>query len=682
MAIRNIILLSHAGAGKTSLAEAMLFTSGAISRLGRVDDGNTVSDYEPEEIKRKTSLNLSLLPFQWQGVKVNLLDAPGYADFYGEVKAGLRVADSAILVICAASGVEVGTEEMWSFLEEAGLPRLIFINKMDRENANFERVLEEIRNRLTSNCFPVQLPIGAQAEFKGVVDLIAGKAFLKDGGEAPVPPEMEEAVASSREKLVESAIESDDELISRYLEGEEIGEEEIRKALKESIKERRIVPVFVGSSLQLIGVSSLMDAIVNYLPSPQEAPPARATNPATGDQIILEASPQGPLAVLVFKTAADPYVGKLSYFRVYSGTLSSNSQAWNVNKGEMERIGQLFSIRGKSQEGVPQVEAGDLGAVAKLSVTSTGDTLCAREQPLVLEPPSFPQPVISMAMHPKTKADLDKMGTVLPRLLEEDPALQIRREQDTGETLLCGLGETHLEVAMERMQRKFGVEVKLDIPKIPYKETITTSVRADYRHKKQTGGHGQFAHVFLELEPLPRGSGIQFEERLVGQNMSRSYVPAVEKGIYEAAQEGVLAGYPVVDVKAVLYDGKDHPVDSSDICFKIAGAYAFKRGLEQAKPLLLEPIVKLKVKVPEPLTGDIISNLNTKRARVMGITPEGSYNIIEALAPLAEVQNYATDLRSLTQGRGRFTLEFSHYEEVPPHLTQKIVAEKKGSKAG
>jgi elongation factor G len=664
--IRNAVLLSHSGAGKTSLAEGMLFAAKAISRLGKVDDGTTTSDYEPEEARRRISLNLAVLPCTYQEHKLNILDAPGYADFIGDMKAALRVVEGAVLVIDAAAGVEVGTEMAWGLVEEAGLPRLIFINKMDRENADFYRTLDEVRTRLGTRAVPVQLPMGAEAGFQGVVDMVTGKAYTgADGKEAEVPPDMAEAVSTYREKLVEAAVENDDELIAKYLEGGDISEEELRRGLEQGARRGQLVPVLAGSALKSIGVTSMLDAVVRYLPSPAEVTPPEG----------VEVSPTATPAALVFKTTADPYVGKLSYFRVYSGTLASNSQVWNTKQGQMERVGQLYLIRGKTQEPVPHVAAGDIGAVAKLSVTATGDTLGSREHPISLPGISFPTPILRLAVQPKTKADLDKMGVSLPRLMDEDPTIVVQREPDTNETLLAGMGETHLEVAVERLQRKFGVDVKVQVPRVPYKETITASAKGDYRHKKQTGGHGQFAHVYLEVEPLPRGSGhAEFASRIVGGAISRNYIPAVEKGVQEAAHEGVLAGYPVVDFKATLYDGKEHPVDSSDICFKIAGSHALKASLSEAQPVLLEPIMKLRVEVPEPLTGDIIGDLNTKRAKVLGMNPQGGINVIEALAPLAEVQRYLIDLRSMTQGRGKFTMEFSHYEEVPAHLTQRIIA--------
>ena len=669
--IRNVVLLSHSGAGKTTLTEAILYSLGLVSRLGRVEDGTTTSDYDPDEVRRKISLNMTVIPVPWKEHKINLLDVPGYADFVGEVKAALRVAEGALIVVDATSGVQVGTEQAWAYVEDARLPRLILINKMDRENADFLRTLDDIRKKLGPRAFPMQLPIGSHSAFRGIIDLLSGKAYLGPKGEVgPVPQELQAQVASLREKLVEAVVETEEELLARYLEGEELGEEALRGALTRAVKKGQVVPVLAGSAFQLVGIGPLLDSIVALLPSPQEVP-----GPTPPD-------PTGSLTAMVFKTSADPYVGRLTYLRVYSGTLFSNSQAWNASKGQMERIGQLFFLRGKNQETTAQIIAGDMGATAKLSVTATNDTLATREHPVLLPPIVFPPPVLSLAVEPKTKADLDKMGSVLPKLLEEDPTLKLRKEPSTGETLIMGLGETHLAVAVERAQRKFGVELVLTLPTVPYKETISTSVKADYRHKKQTGGHGQFAHVYLELEPLPRGTGVLFEERLVGQAISRNYVPSVEKGVHEAALEGVLARFPVIDVRAIFYDGKEHPVDSSDICFKIAGAGAFKKGMEEGKPLIVEPVMKMEVTVPEAYTGDVIADLNSKRARVLGVSRDGEKGIIEVQVPLAEVQRYAIDLRSITQGRGLFTMAFSHYEELPAYVAQKLIAERQAEKAG
>ena len=678
--IRNVVLLSHCGAGKTSLAEAALFTAGVTTRLGRVDDGTTVSDYDPDEIKRKISLNLTILPAEWQDVKINLLDTPGYADFVGEVKAAIRVSEAALITVCAASGVEVGTEQVWGYSEAASLARLILINKMDRENADFFQTVKQIQAKFGSKCIPIQLPIGAQHDFQGIVDLITLKGYTgAPPKEGEIPSSLQTEVNSFREKLIEAIAETSDELIEKYLGGEELSLEELTNGLREGVVSRRIVPILAGSATQNIGIKLLLDTIHHYLPSPKEQ--EVCTLDEKGEPGI-KPSPEGPLAALVFKTSADPYVGKLTYFRVYSGTIESNSQVWNTTRGEQERLGQLFILRGKNQEPVARLSAGDIGGVAKLSLTNTGDTLGTRDKPLKVAPAQFPEPAFSEAVHPKTKADVDKLGVALSRIIEEDPTLRIHREADTNETILSGLGETQLEVAADKMQRKFGVNVELKTPKVPYKETITVPAEAEYKHKKQTGGHGQYGHVFLELEPLPRGSGHEFIDRIVGGTIPKNYIPSVEKGVKEAAGEGTLARYPVVDIRTTLYDGSFHPVDSSDICFKIAGAGALKRGLAEGQPILLEPIMNLRVRVPEDFTGDIIGDLNAKRARVLGMNPENGMNAIEAQVPQAEILRYAIDLKSITQGRGSFSAEFSHYEETPPQISQRIIAERQAEKEG
>jgi len=673
--IRDVVLLSHQGAGKTSLAESMLLASGAIKRLGNVKDGTTISDYDPSEVERQMSITLSLLPQEWKGTKLNLIDTPGYADFVGEVKSALRVSDGAIIVVCAASGVEVGTKQVWGYIEEAKLPRLIFVNKMERENADFFATLEQIQSELSTKCLPVQLPIGSQNDFQGVVDLVT----MEDLQKVKLPPELSEKATVAREKLVEAAVEINDGLLTKYLEGGEVTNEEIYQAVRQATIEGKLVPVFAGSALQSIGVSSLLDAIVDYLPSPEEKAVV-ATISITQDREELEPKAEAPLASLVFKTRTDPYVGKLSYFRVYSGVISSNSHVWNANKKGMERIGQLFIVRGKNQDAVLQLAAGDIGVVAKLSLTTTGDTICVREHSLIFDGIDFPKPRLSLSVQPETKADLDKMSTLLPRVCEEDPSLDVHRGLDTNEVLISGVGDTHLEVVKERISRNFGVKVRLASPRVPYKETITSQVKAEYKHKKQSGGHGQYGHVFLNLEPLPKGSGFQFEEKIAGGAIPKNYIPAVEKGINEAKQEGILADHPVVDLKVTLYDGSFHSVDSSDIAFKIAGAQALKKGLSQGQPVLLEPIMNLTITVPEIFTGDIISDLNTKRGRVLGMNPQGGNNIIQAQVPYAEVLYYAIDLRAMTQGQGNFTEEFSHYEEVPQQLSEKIVSSTKANK--
>ena len=671
--IRNVVLLSHCGAGKTSLSEAMLFTSGAIPRLGRVDDGSSMSDFDPDEIKRKISINLSVLPLEWSGNKINVLDAPGYADFVAGAVAGVAVADAVVIVVCAASGIEVGTELMWKLADGRGLPRLIFINKIDRENADFNKVVEQLQKRFGRHCIPLAMPIGAHSGFEGIVDLVAMKAYKKDKKEEAIPASVEAQAKSFREKMVEAVAEMDDELTIKYLDGQEIAAGELNRVLIQGAKSGKIVPILTGSALQNVGAGGLMDAICQYLPSPQEATAVEATNASTQQPESIKADENAPLAALVFMTSADPFVGRVTHFRVYSGSVNSNSQVWNSSKAQMERIGQLFMFKGKAQEAVPKLVAGDIGAVGKLAATVTGDTLSVKERAVKLAPIVFPDPIYSVALHPKTKTDVDKLGTVLPRLAEEDPTLRVRKDTETSEIVLAGMGEAHVDVVAERMQRKFGVGVKLEIPKVPYRETVTTLVKAEHKHKKQTGGHGQYGHVLIRVEPLPRGTGFEFADKVVGGAVPRNFIPAVEKGVMEARHEGVLARYPIVDVRVTLYDGSAHAVDSSEMSFKIAAAQALKKALSQGFTVLLEPIVHLKVMMPEAFTGDIISDLNTKRAKVMGMIQEGGLQVIDAQVPLAEVQRYAVDLRSVTQGRGTYTMEFDHYEEVPAFQAQKII---------
>jgi elongation factor G len=670
--IRNVVLLGHGSTGKTSLAEAALFATGAITRLGRVEEGNTVSDYDPDEIKRGISINLSVVPCEWKDHKVNLIDTPGYADFVGEVKGGVRAADVGLIVVDASAGVQVGTEQAWNHAAEDNLPRAFIVNRMDRENADFGGTLQALRSAFGKQCVPVQIPIGARDAFQGVVDLVEMQAYTGDGKQGgPVPESLAAEAASYREQLVEVVAETDDELISKYLEGEELTAEEIQRGLRAGVAAGTVIPVFVASATKTIGTARLLDAIIAYLPSPLDRGEAWETE----DGNTLKADPAGPLAAQVFKTAADPYVGKLTYFRVVSGTFKGDSHVWNANRGADERVGQVFVPRGKSQENVSQLFAGDIGAVAKLAVTVTGDTLCAKDRPIKLRPIRFPAPSFSVAIAPRTKSDVDKLGPALQRIAEEDPTVVVQREPSTGETILSGIGDSHIDVTIEKMKRKFGVDVESHPPKVPYRETITATATAEYIHKKQTGGHGQYARVAIKLEPLERGKGFEFVDQIVGGVVPRQYIPAVEKGVQEAMQEGVLAHYPMTDVRVTLYDGKDHPVDSSEMAFKLAAAQALKKGAAEAKPVLLEPIVKLTITVPDANTGDIMSDLNSKRAKVLGMTPSNGMTTIEALAPLAEVQRYATDLRSMTQGRGTFQMEFSHYEEVPPHLAQKVIAE-------
>jgi elongation factor G len=659
--LRNVVLLSHGGAGKSCLAEALLFSTGAIARMGRIDDGNTTSDYEPEEVKRGNSIQMSLIPCLWNNHKINFIDTPGYADFLGEVVAALRVTDAGVVVVAAPSGIEVGTEQVWDLLDKQSAPRIVFVNKMDRENADFMGTVDALQQRFGRACVATHLPIGTEADFKGMVDLLSTD---KD-----YPPEMARDIETARERLMEAVAESDDDLATKYLEGESITEDELKEALRKGVASGQIVPVLPGSATSGIGVQELLEVVTDYIPPPDSA--------ANQQEESLQAEAGSNLAALVFKTSADPYVGKISYFRVYSGTFKSDSQIWNNDKEQAERVGQLFIFRGKNQEQIAEVTAGDIGAVTKLSVTTTGDTLCQKETSLTLPGISFPAAHHRVAVYPKSKQDVDKMSASLTRMAEEDPSLKIYRDSDTGEVLLTGLGDVHVEVTEEKIKRKFGIDLMLQTPKVPYKETITVPIKVEYKHKKQTGGHGQYGHVFLQMEPLPKSAGFEFGSKVVGGNVPREYFAAVEKGVLKSLDEGSVAGYPVVDIKVVLYDGSFHPVDSSGMSFEIAGGYAFRKGLGLAEPMLLEPIMQADIKVPDSFTGEVTGDLNTKRARILGMTPEDGYTTIDVEVPQAEMLRYSTDLRSLTQGKGSFTLEFDHYEAVPAQLTQKIAEEAK-----
>ncbi len=663
--IRNVVLLSHGGAGKTSLSEAALFASGAVNRLGKVEAGTTVSDFEPEEVKRKISISLSLLPCEWKGFKINLVDVPGYTDFAGELRSALRVVESAVVVVSGRSGLKVGTNQAWKYCEKAGLSRLIFVNKMDRENADFERVVGQIQSKYGMACVPIQMPIGAFETFKGVIDILKMKAYAGTPmKEIPFPEELRDKATKLRDAAIENIAESDDNLMEKYLGGEEISDDEIFACLKKNVAEGKLFPILAGCATTGEGSELLLDAITEYLPDPT----MRDIQYAEGS-----AKDADTFAALVFKTAADPYVGKLTYFRVYSGEILSNTQVYNVTQSAVERVGQLYSIHGKVQQPEAKIVAGDIGAVAKLSVTTTNDTLGTQEKPVKLAAIEYPAPVYSVAVYPKTKADLDKMGGAIARIVEEDPTLTQVRDAETGEVVLSGMGDTQLDVAAEKMQRKFGVSVELQVPKVAYRETITIPSKAEYKHKKQTGGHGQYGHVLLELNPLPRGSENTFENKVVGGAIPKNYIPAVEKGVFDGLKEGVLAGFPIVDVNVAVYDGSYHPVDSSEICFKIAAAQALKKGLQDARPIILEPVMLVKIEIPNDFTGEILSDLNTKRARVHGMNPVDDINYIEAEVPMGEMLKYAIDLKSITQGQGTFSMTFDHYEEVPAFNAQQLI---------
>jgi elongation factor G len=677
--IRNIVLLGHGSAGKTSLAEAMLFHSGAMNRMGKIDDGTTVSDFDEEEIRRQISLSLALVPHEWKNTKVNVLDTPGTTDFIGEVISAMHIADMGLVVVDAVSGVEVGTELAWARADERELPRMVFVNKMDRDNADFGRTLDALSQMFGKNFVPLQLPIGGQSDFEGVVDLISLKArFGADGRPDEIPEQLADQVEESRVVLTEAAAEGDDELIMKYLEGEELTAAEIRHGLKAAILAGTAIPVLCGAATKSLGVATLMDDIIELAPAPNEVP-AMTAQGVEGDE-ELNADAAGALGALVFKTMADPYVGKLSYFRVYSGTLHSDSRYFNMRAGEEERFGQLSVMRGKEQLPVSHIAAGDIGAVAKLGATLTGDTICDRGHPLTIPSPVFPSPLFSVAVNPRTQADSAKMGATLTRLTEEDPTLQWTQEPSTNQTILSGMGDTHVDIAIRRMENRFAVGVETAVPKVPYRETITRTYQTQYRHKKQTGGAGQFAEVHVRVEPLPRGEDFDYVWEVFGGRISSSFSSSIEKGIKSVMQQGVIAGYPVVDVRVAVTDGKEHPVDSKDIAFQIAGREVFRLAVLGAGPVLLEPIYDVEVVVPDEYTGDVIGDLNTKRARVMGMDQAPGKSIVKAEVPLAEMQRYATDLRSITQGRGLFSMELLRYDEVPAHLTQEIVEKAKREK--
>jgi elongation factor G len=671
--LRNVAFLAHQGAGKTSLTESMLLASGAINRAGRVEDGNTVADFEEEEIERQVSLSTGVVAIEWSA-KINVLDTPGTFDFVGEVKQAIRVADGALFLVDAVSGVEVGTELAWGHAGSA-MPRLVLVNKMDRENASFERALNSLNEHFEVQFVPLLLPIGSQSDFQGVVDVVKMKAFMgADGKAADIPGGMADAVEEARMQLIEAAAESDDALVEKYLEGEELTSEEIIQGLRDSVAAGSAIPVLAASGLTGTGVRAVMDAIVDYLPAPADS--VIATNPATGQEEELRADLAAPLSALVFKTTVDPY-GKQSYFRVYSGALESDSRVHNVDTGEEERLGQLSIPQGKQQIPIARVIAGDIGVVAKLSETCTGHTLCDKDHPVKLEGIKFPTPIFSVAVSPKTKADSAKMGAGLSRVVEEDPTFEWHLERSTRQTILSGMGDAHIDIACRRLARKFGVEVLTAVPKVPYRETITRQAEDTYRHKKQTGGAGQFAQVTMRLDPVEPDTGFVYEWEVFGGAISTSFRPSIEKGIKSVLENGVLAGYPVVDVGVAVTDGKEHPVDSKDIAFQIAGREGFKNAFMQAGPVLLEPICSVEISVPEEYMGDILNDMNTRRGRVLGMDQKGGRSIVTAQVPLAEMQRYSTSLRAITQGRGVYMMEISSYEQVPSHLAEEIIAASK-----
>jgi elongation factor G len=680
--IRNVALAGHGGSGKTTLAEHLLYIAGHIDRVGSIEAGNTTSDFDPEEQRRKISLSATLLPIEWEGHKINLIDTPGFPDFIGELYSAIQVVDSVILVAPAQAELEVGFENAWELCEARKLPRLIFVNKMERDGADYNGLLQTLRNAYGNRIVPLQIPIGTETQFKGVIDVLHQKAYVgkdRDTTPSPVPAELQSEVERAREMLMEAAAETDDALLEKYLDGNPLTDEELVHGFHEGVRTGHIVPVLCGSAALGEGLAPLLQAILELTPSPAESPAPNATDLRTGNPVELTPDPSAPLAAFVFKTTADPFVGKLTYFRVYSGTLRADSQVYNTQKEREERIGQVFYLRGKNQIATTEVRAGDIGVVAKLQETSTGHTLCDKSRPVAVQPITMPDPIYTVAVVAKTKADEDRLGPALARLQDEDPTFHARRDPETGQTLLSGMGDLHLEVIIDKLKRKFNTEVATEELRIPYRETITRPVqRVEGKFKRQTGGRGQYGHCFINLEPLPRGSGIEFTESIVGGAIPKNYIPAIEKGIREAAEKGIQAGYPATDFKVNVVDGSYHEVDSSDQAFRIAGSLAFQEAAMKAGPVVLEPILEVEVVVPEVFTGDVMGDLNGRRGRIAGIESLGNgRQCIRATVPMSEMTRYALELRSITRGRGRFRTRFSHYEEAPHTVTQSLIEKHK-----
>jgi elongation factor G len=682
--IRNVLLVGHGGAGKTTLLEAMLFASGASTRMGKVEDGNTASDFEPEETKKGISVSLAMAPVEWNGVKINVLDAPGYADFVGDVRSAIRAVDAVLLVVSAVDGVEVQTEVAWELAVEAGLPRAILINKLDRERASFERTLEELVQAFGTQVAPLELPLGEEHEFEGVADLLSRKAYRYGSGPSATEGEWPDDISGKadpfREKLMEAVAESDDTLIEKYLEEGELSEDEVIHGVKNGFAEARIAPVLCAAAGRPIGVDRILQFIADEFPSPIDRGEITVTTKA-GEERSRPCDPEQPLTAFVFKTVSDPYVGHITMFRVFSGRIRPDAPVFNSTKGTEERVGQLFALRGKEHDTVSEVVAGDIGAVAKLNHTTTGDTFSTKDDPVTLPAPEMPEPLLAFAITPKTKGDEEKLSTALARLREEDPTLRIERSEETHETVMYGMGEAHLDVQIERMKRKFGVEVSTAPARIAYRETIRGPGKGLGRHVKQTGGHGQYAICNIEIEPLPRGDGFEFVDKIFGGAIPNQFIPSVEKGVVRTMQQGVISGNPMVDIRCTLVDGKFHTVDSSDMAFQLAGSLALKEATQAAGVVLLEPIVEVDVVVPESYTGDIMGDLNSKRAKIQGVESAGAgKQRVKALVPQAEVARYSIDLRSMTGGRAAFSMRVSHYEEVPTHLADKIIAEAQKAK--
>lgn len=680
--IRNVAVIGHGGGGKTTLVEAMLYDSGATERLGSALEGTTVTDYEPEEIHRKITISSSLAFLSWSNCRVNLIDTPGLINFIEDALGALRVADSAVLIVSAVSGIKSETEKLWRYADEFKIPRVIFINKIDKEAGNLLRALEGIKKALGPDPVLLTFPLGTGESLKGVVDLLKMKAYTVSGNklnETDIPSDVSSPADEYRRKLTEKAAESDDSLLEKYLDKGELSPEELMTGLRKGSLERKLIPVICGSAIKNIGVHQLLDAMTLCLASPVDMArisPIEGKNPKNSSEVLRKPDEKEPFSAYVFKTIADPFTGKLSVFRVFSGTLKADSNTFNISSGSKERIGQIYYMFGKKQIPTQAVGPGEIAVVAKLKETNTGDTLSDESNQILFKKVKFPEPIISYAIEPKSKGDEEKVSLGMQRILDEDPILRFHRDEETKEMLISGMGQVHLEVTLERLKRKFGVEVIMKSPKIPYRETIKGTAKAQGKYKKQSGGKGQYGDCWIAIAPLPKGTGFEFVDKVVGGAIPRQYIPAIEKGIVEAMHEGILAGYPMVDVRVTLYDGTYHTVDSSEMAFKIAGSFAIKKASQEARIVLLEPIMKVEVVTPDDTLGAVIGELNSKRGKVQGMEQTGGNQKVTALVPMSEMLIYANQLHSLTSGRGTYTMEFFHYDEVPSHIAQKLIAEK------
>jgi len=678
--VRNIGIIAHIDAGKTTTTERILYYTGVSHKIGEVHEGTATMDWMEQEKERGITITSASTTCFWNNHMINIIDTPGHVDFTVEVERSLRVLDGAVGVFCAVGGVEPQSETVWRQGDKYGVPRIAFINKMDRVGADFYSVVSEIEEKLGATPLVIELPIGAEASFAGVIDLIKMKAIIWDSdvlgatfSEKEIPEELMDKAEEYRNKLIETIADFDDTLMEKYLDGEEIGVEEIKKAIRKATISNSVTPVLCGTAFKNKGVQPLLDAVVEYLPSPVDIPPVKGIDPKTGEEIERKADDKEPLSLLAFKITSDPYVGKLTYFRVYSGTLKSGSYAYNSTKGKTERIGRLLRMHANKREDVDIVHAGDIAAAIGLKYTGTGDTLCAEDAPILLESMEFPEPVISIAIEPKTKADRDKLSVALQKLAEEDPTFKIRYDEETNQTIISGMGELHLDIIVDRLKREFKVGVNVGQPQVAYKESVKVPVKQEAKFVRQTGGHGQYGHVWLEIEPLENNKGFEFVDKIVGGVIPKEFIPSVEAGVKEAMESGILAGYPVVDVRVTLFDGSYHEVDSSDMAFKIAGSMAFKEGAKKAKPYLLEPIMDVEVSAPEQYLGDVMGDINSRRGKIKSMEEKGQLKIIKADIPLGEMFGYATSLRSVTQGRGTYTMQFSHYDEVPKSIAEKII---------